>query len=448
MRSRGPKPFDHPGPQTSSLGGWIGCAAGPALITTAHLAYGTTTRLASLVLVMAVAGLLLTLLAFPTHRRRLARRSFVVEGAAFMVAIAVAVWSMTPFVPGGPDPVWRFGGTVGASTIDLSATGLEIVKLLGLACFFLIGAIQGTDPQGRRRSLVAMLAFGALMTALFMADFLTDTRVGAQTGRLTGFFPSANVAGTVMAALLVLSATWFVGRWTEPPPPRAGDRWVRLAPPAALSLIFTSSLAATGSRGAFAAAAIALALLVGLVVSNPGTRRGTSLCVLMLVAVLVLAGGGLILDRLTPAALMQDQRPIIFETHWRAFLASPLMGYGLGTFSEVNRQLLNADTYAALWSINAAHNLYLQWLEEAGLIGALPMAIAVGAPMIRAAPEVFRRPSSGTWTIGPWLMLIVFLVHGLTDFSLQVYSVAAMFAFLLGLQREPHATDQVVQRNT
>lgn len=441
MRSRGPKPFDHTGPQPSSLGRWIGCAAGPALITTGHLAYGATTRLASLILVMGGAGLLLTLLAFPVNRRRLARHSFVIEGAAFAAAIAVAVWSMTPFVPGGPDPVWRFVGTAGASTIDLSATGLEIVKLLGLACFFLIGAIQGIEPQGRRRSLMAMLAVGALMAVLFMADVLTGAPVGGQTGRLTGFFPSANVAGTVMAALLVLSATWFVGRWTEPPPPRAGDRWVRVAAPAALSLIFASSLAATGSRGAFAATATALALLIGLVLSDRRTRRQPNLVVLMLVAVLMLAGGGLIVDRLTPAALMQDQRPIIFETHWRAFLASPLMGYGLGTFSEINRQVVNADTYAALWSINAAHNLYLQWLEEAGLIGGLPMAIAVGAPMIGAAPAVFRHSSSGTWTIGSWLMLIVFLIHGLTDFSLQVYSVAAMFAFLLGLQRAPCATD-------
>src|SRR3569832_1901825 len=73
----------------------------------------------------------------------------------------------------------------------------------------------------------------------------------------------------------------------------------------------------------------------------------------------------------------------MFAVYWRAFQESPLMGYGLGTFDIVNKLNLSYSTFGEDWSQRAAHNVYLQWLLEAGLIGAIPMFSCFGLILFR-----------------------------------------------------------------
>ncbi len=143
-------------------------------------------------------------------------------------------------------------------------------------------------------------------------------------------------------------------------------------------------------------------------------------------------------------AAKDDVRGEVLATHWRVFLEDPLRGHGLGTFDLLNRTRLTPDTFPRLWSIRAAHNLYLQWLEEGGLVAATPMAACLAlivAVTVRGA--VWRRPD-GRSALGrkavcglTWSLVgldAVFVLHGLSDFALQTPSVAALFALTLGLQ--------------
>jgi O-antigen ligase len=152
-------------------------------------------------------------------------------------------------------------------------------------------------------------------------------------------------------------------------------------------------------------------------------------------------GGGLLLfqapvlmSRLSHGGGGNDDRALMFRIYWRAFQESPLMGYGLGTFDTVNKLNLSASTFEGDWSTRAAHNVYLQWLMEAGLIGALPMFACIGLVMFKTWRGMQRRRRATSLIRGLLAADAVFLVHGWTDFALQVPSMAALFAFILGLQ--------------
>ena len=63
-------------------------------------------------------------------------------------------------------------------------------------------------------------------------------------------------------------------------------------------------------------------------------------------------------------------RDLVAGNAWRAFWAAPLAGHGLGSFDTVFKTAMTPATFPALWNIHAAENLYMQWLVEAGVIGA------------------------------------------------------------------------------
>jgi hypothetical protein len=144
---------------------WI-AVAGVVLIYAAHVFYGALVSDASLVMDIAAALLVGGALAFPRLRQDLSRlKGLVLPAALFAAVILVALWTLTPFTPGGPHPVWAYvGAPAGASTIDKSATLIEIVKLLGLACLFVAGLAAGArDDRARyavQLTIILGVAFG------------------------------------------------------------------------------------------------------------------------------------------------------------------------------------------------------------------------------------------------------------------------------------------------
>jgi len=186
--------------------------------------------------------------------------------------------------------------------------------------------------------------------------------------------------------------------------------------------------------GALATLAGVLTLGVWQAFAEPGRSwktLGVAAGVTLIAAIVVGLGNDLVLRRVAALDQDVDVRSVIFAVHWRAFLDAPLWGSGLGSFTDVNSYLMSAETYEELWSIRATHNVYLQWLQEAGLIGSAPMfGLVIMAAALRAGTL-----SRGSWALRALVAAnVVVLVHGLTDFALQVPSIAAMWALLLGVQ--------------
>jgi O-antigen ligase len=144
--------------------------------------------------------------------------------------------------------------------------------------------------------------------------------------------------------------------------------------------------------------------------------------------------GDQLVDRLASTAWELDGRRAIFEAHWRAFRDAPWMGYGLGAFDAVNRMLLDAGNIAQNWKVRAAHNVYLSWLEQAGVVGATPMFLFIGAVIAITLRRSLRRTRFTAPLFGLLAADAVVLAHGVTDFALETYSMAVFWSLLLGLQ--------------
>lgn len=413
------------------------------LLFVGHILYGAMYPKTALTLVIGGGLILAACLLHNGLRADLARlRGLEWPGALFVLTLLVALWSLTPYVPGGPSPVWAYVGQAhGAATVDKSATLLEIIKLMGLGCLFLVGAVTAASDARARTAVQLIVGLGATFSLwMFFAHVTGDVVGGGQRStnggyRLEARFLAANTAGTFFAILSVLSLAPIVSELRSG---KRRDRIVRLALYGSAGLIFLVCLLMTGSRGGFLAACagfVAFALLQVFAGDLRLTRA--TLAVgggVILLGVVLAFSGDLLITRLMEGGLQDAARANISAVHLRAFQAAPWTGYGLGSFEPVNRSVMDALNFKDLWTIRAVHSVYLGWLEEAGFLGALPMFACIGLLLVSSVSQAARRTRMLSHAFALIAVSVVVLVHGLSDFALQTYAVAAFWSYLLGLQ--------------
>lgn len=431
------------GPKREPLGRgtWLALGLAPAVLFAAHVLYGANGRAPALILSLGGAVLLAGWAASRAGRRALGELGTPVWPlSAFALTLLAAAWSLGPLSPGGALEVWAWSGATGAATLDRSATLVEIVKLAGLGCFAGLGYVQGSRSRAARATLRIVLLIGAVFSLLMLIRFLAGAEHIGQKGRFGAGFLSPNSAGTLFAMLVVLSVGGLVREIAVPADDarRRIVRLTRLSGALALVLLFSGCLLLTASRGALAAAGLATAGLMVWEMVSGRLKIGSGAVVLTGWAghlIILLGGAGaVLLSRFGGLAGDLEIRRAIFDIHWQMFLASPLTGWGLGAFDAVNQQAMTPGSYPVLWDLRATHNVVLQWLEEAGLIGSAPMFATVVLVLALTLAGLRRRPAGAGRVRALMMVNAVVLLHGMTDFALQVPSLSAFWAFLLGLQ--------------
>ncbi len=352
------------------------------------------------------------------------------------VALLIAtVWSLTPFGPGGAHPVWRYlSDHGGAITVDRSSVVLNVLRLVGLACLFLASQIIGAS-ETRRRVLVwfLLLALGA-----FAAVAIVD-HVSLRAGhRLTATLLSANTAATLMGVCLVFAVMFFSQALQ-----RTGGslRLDKLGLDASLSVgfaaVFAVALAMTASRGGILATVVGLAVLLIWQVLAQGRRvRAVAIlggaAILLAVIGVAMRSADLTAARLENLGSDATVRKAIFDAHWEAFKTSPWFGFGLGSFPIVNQLIETSENLPVLFDIRATHNLYLQWLEEAGIVGSVVMLAWLLAAFWRAGVDAVKPGMTGALARAAIAASVLVLVHGVSDFAVQAPALQALFAVGLG----------------
>ena len=373
---------------------------------------------------------------------RWARRDLVrlpglrTQALLFAVLILAVLWPLTPWGPGGPHPVWRYLSPTGGSlTIDRSAVLLSVLQLLGLACVFVAARIIGLSEQrGRWFFRIVVLVIGAYAAMAFI-DY-----VGLRpTPRLTATLLSPNTAATVLGGGLLLTLVALGNRLRRFPGLSAlvrGD--IEATAALAAAAVLTTALLLTASRAGAASTLVAVALfLIWEALAQRHRLKVASLlgglALVLLVAGLALRSINPLAERLGGAGSDVAVRAAIFKPHWEAFLSSPWSGFGLGTFNSINQLITDSHSLQTLFNVRAAHNLYLQWLEEGGVVGSLAMLalfVAIIAPVVKQA---FSAGAVGAWSRAVVCGAVLFLLHGMTDFALQVPAVQALVAMTLGV---------------
>lgn len=409
---------------------WI-AAAGVLLIYGAHLLYGALVGDVALSLCFLAALLVGTVLLTPGLRDDLLRlKGLEVAAVFFALVLAAGAWSLTPYVPGGPHPVWSYVGLRGGATVDRSATVVELIKLLGLACFFLLGAAAGARDDRARWALKVTVLLGAAFALWAFVGSATGAIDQLSRGRVEAHFLNANTAGNVFAALAIVALALALRSGK----PQGSERFLL----GAATFVIAATTLATGSRGAFTA--LALALIVYLLLQLAAGRLrlsralGAALVGLALILALLVFAGDMLLDRIFQSGSDPTLRIRAWAAHWQMFLDAPWLGYGLGAFEPVNKAILTASNFEYLYDLRAPLNVYLQWLEEAGVLGAAPMFLCIGWLMWLTLHGLLRRSRMTGALAGLLALDVVFLVHGVTDSALLTPSVAAFWAWMLGLQ--------------
>lgn len=407
-----------------------------ALVLAEVIAFGASDVAVAAVFGALQAAFLLVLLATCAWARKAPGALLTVwPGLMFALLLVAVSWSLTPFGPGGAHPVWRYLGPEGGSiTVDRSSVWLNVLRLFGLACLFLTSQIVGAS-ESRRRALIwyLLLALGAFAT-LAIID-----HVGLRAGRrLTATLLSPNSAASLMGVGVIFSATFFSQALQ-----RAGGslRLDRLGLDASLSLgvaaVFAVALALTASRGGIFSTVVGLAVLLTWQVIVQGKKARAIAIVGGAAALLVVIGVAMRSADLTAARLEHLDgdvavRKAIFDAHLTAFQSSPWFGYGLGSFPVVNQLITTTETLPVLFDVRATHNLYLQWLEEGGVVGGVFMLAWLLMAFWRVGVEGVKAGTIGALARATIAAAITVMVHGLSDFAVQVPALQALFAVGLG----------------
>jgi O-antigen ligase len=423
-----------------------------ALIFAGHLAWGANEANLALILSAAWLATLGAVLVGQRRARAVLQASRLAPVAVpFAALMAVLALSLTPWGPGGAHPVWSWAPDAPrAVTVLPYATLLEIVKLWALAAAFLTGQILGADDDRLRASMQAIVLMGCVYCVWALADHAINptTLFGAPrrfiVERLSASFGSANTAATLFGSLTLIALADLVRTYGRLGPSLRPDRLERLAlgllrPVLGLGAALACLLLTQSRLGIAITAGLALTVL------------GATLALRARRAQLIIPalGAGALAAGLAVAALAQTLAPLeqrmgllqtetlqrgqIYAAHWNAFAAAPWSGYGLGAFARINAMVMDQANAAALAPIGAAHNVYIQWLEEGGVLAAGAMFTTVAVIAVQLALNIAGRRRPRTWLVAIAAVLLLFLIHGAADYALQTPSMALFLSLLLGL---------------
>ncbi|MEM9233816.1 MAG: O-antigen ligase family protein [Pseudomonadota bacterium] len=331
----------------------------------------------------------------------------------------------------------------------LIAAGAVYMTFAGMA-----SSARYADSVIRGMGVVLIVTGGAAFL-----DFVTspETVYGQAKAyhetRLTAAFLSANTAATLfgIATIFGLSGVLRVmGPGGRADMSSLFDRIGRAGTLPLLVLIFSlTCLVLTGSRGGLAATFVASASLV------MWTRRGAgaggniwipAVVLAGIAALLVAASGSVLGDRLSSGATEGNGRALIWAVSMEAWKEAPLFGHGFGRFEAAIAQHITADTAAVLSQQGAAHNLALQWLVQAGIVGTAGGMVMLGAALWPLRVGLKRRRRQRIVMKAKGAIALLVMLHGMVDYALEIPALVWWFSACLGLGAGVATADKTPSR--
>ncbi|HST10713.1 MAG TPA: O-antigen ligase family protein [Terriglobales bacterium] len=202
----------------------------------------------------------------------------------------------------------------------------------------------------------------------------------------------------------------------------------------------------SGSRGgmiSFIAEMILFAVVLIRMQKGTKVAAGVGVFAVVTVALLLWVGGMEFARRVstigaeTKQELSGGLRWTIDKDGLRMLAHKPILGWGLGTFPVAYPQF---RTFYTTFFINDAHNDYLQFAVETGVVGVALMLwflVAMFRNAFRKLPD-WPDDINGAVTLACLLGCTGILAHSFVDFNLQIPANAAWFYVLCGLAASPY----------
>lgn len=335
--------------------------------------------------------------------------------------------------------VWRNALVAALATTGALIWGLGLLFPGKVNSYLILGLIDTRGPfiNGRTplEPPVATASFGfpepvRVAGQQYLADAWT-------VGDVFGSYVITNhFAGAITLTIPFLAAAWLV----------AARRWM----PAWLNRCVAASLFAGGfatiallvkSRAGTASFVMAALTFLLMAVPAGAWRRGIAALTIGyagMLTVFVLALFGPIHDvdiwfpqQIQPvlSTLLKDGRVVATHVAQRMFLASPVLGTGLGTYGDLYPRMVGDGE-----PLYFAHNDYAQLLAESGLVG-LGLSTVPAVALARAARYFWRHASGVERTLGAaaWAAVAGIGIHSFFDWNLHVPANALLTCVAAGL---------------
>lgn len=160
--------------------------------------------------------------------------------------------------------------------------------------------------------------------------------------------------------------------------------------------------------------------------------RLTAIIAALTITTLILAFAGILFERFEVLGTAYQSR-VATWSHLAAVAGeSPTYGYGLGSFSTINAHLLSDPRYAqANWTLNSAHNIFLQLMIQGGWPYMLLICCAAFVVIRQTMPVLRRNWSRDDAVIVA--MLCVIVGNAMIDVVLDMPAPVTFFLFVAGL---------------
>jgi len=138
------------------------------------------------------------------------------------------------------------------------------------------------------------------------------------------------------------------------------------------------------------------------------------------------------------------------EAYMSAWMNSPVFGHGLGSVNAEGDKAMTLFNAKAMLAPGEAHNVFITWLVETGIVGLSLLVLAVGSMYARIFAALRSRRTPRTFLRLAVAAGVFLLLHGMTDSSLDLPSAVWLYALLLGAacgvatgrRLEPQADDE------
>jgi O-antigen ligase len=329
----------------------------------------------------------------------------------------------------GLEPV--FGHPRFASLSIAPAATLTHFLLFASYAVILLG-VRGFALRARRHIwiiAVPVVVAAAIEAAMGLAQFLAGGDAPVARGT---YVVRNHLAGLLEMALPVV-AMYGVAHFRSARHRSGGARdWLRAAGGFAVAGLLGAGALATLSRGGFFSL-LGSAMVMGAISIGrdlpPKRRLGAVLAVCFLVII-----GAFYVAPMDLIARLAEHSSAGRLTVWRESLgviaSYPLAGCGLGGFESA---FLKFKSGLGTFSVDYAHNDYLQFLAELGAAGFMLGVLLFGAAIVRSA-RVAMEDSDLRWAGLACLgSLTAILVHSMVDFNLYVAANASVAAWICGM---------------
>jgi O-antigen ligase len=201
------------------------------------------------------------------------------------------------------------------------------------------------------------------------------------------------------------------------------------------AFIILVALLLTGSRGGIVATAFGLFTLGALTFGKRGRgaidQRDAILFVVALGAAAFLVFGDVLFGKVSVVGLSDNARLSVYRITLGSILDSPLTGYGYGTFADVFPAFRDRSVaIGGRWL--QAHDTYLEVLQGLGVFFGASLIACVVLLVLRCLRGATMRQENALVPALAASAGVLFGLHSLVDFSLQIQANTLIFMAILG----------------